>query len=119
LSEEVKMVYFKEKLNDARRRERSGWIMFVVGVFVAAIGFAFIPFIGQTSGILIGIGGVLLAIVGIIESFYFRLQHFKLMEQLEKMAIKTTCPKCGKEIPKGNFMFCPFCGASLERKPET
>jgi hypothetical protein len=23
------------------------------------------------------------------------------------------CPTCGKEIPKGNFVFCPFCGNSL------
>ncbi len=27
-----------------------------------------------------------------------------------------TCPKCGKQIPEGNCVFCPFCGTSLERK---
>ena len=26
------------------------------------------------------------------------------------------CHKCKKEIPKGNYMFCPFCGTTLERK---
>ena len=24
------------------------------------------------------------------------------------------CPNCGKEIPQGDFGFCPFCGTSLK-----
>jgi hypothetical protein len=24
-----------------------------------------------------------------------------------------TCPKCSKQIPAGNYTFCPFCGAAL------
>jgi uncharacterized protein YbjQ (UPF0145 family) len=24
------------------------------------------------------------------------------------------CPNCNKELPKGNLMFCPFCGNSLK-----
>jgi rRNA maturation endonuclease Nob1 len=26
-----------------------------------------------------------------------------------------TCHRCGKEIPKGNYAFCPSCGTALER----
>ena len=34
------------------------------------------------------------------------------IEQLSKSVGK--CPDCGKEIPQGNFTFCPFCGKSLK-----
>jgi class 3 adenylate cyclase len=29
----------------------------------------------------------------------------------------TTCPSCGKELPPGDFPFCPFCAAPLETAP--
>jgi signal peptidase I len=28
----------------------------------------------------------------------------------------SSCSKCGKQLPKGDLKFCPFCGASLEQK---
>ena len=33
------------------------------------------------------------------------------IEKLESEEKK--CPKCGKEMPQGNFDFCPFCGKPL------
>ena len=29
----------------------------------------------------------------------------------------TTCPNCGKELPPGEFPFCPFCAAPLAEEP--
>jgi class 3 adenylate cyclase/tetratricopeptide (TPR) repeat protein len=29
----------------------------------------------------------------------------------------TTCPSCGKELPPGDFPFCPFCTAPLSEQP--
>ena len=115
MSEEAKLVYLQEKLDEAKKRERSGWWAFIIGLIFAVFGYVFIDF-QPTGGILLIICGVVLVAVGIVESWYLGFyQKTKLMEQLEKMAIKTPiCPKCGKEIPKGNFKFCPFCGASLE-----
>ena len=34
--------------------------------------------------------------------------------QLEKLKSIDKCPNCGKEIPQGNYTFCPFCGNSLK-----
>lgn len=114
LSEEARLVYLQEKIKDAKRHERSGWIAFIVGVIFAVIGFGFSDLIGL-GGTLIGVAGIILAIVGVFESFYFLYQYNKSMKELEKMAIPTPkCPKCGKELPKGDFTFCPFCGASLK-----
>jgi hypothetical protein len=33
------------------------------------------------------------------------------MEQLSNGMRK--CPNCGKQVPQGNFGFCPYCGTSL------
>jgi class 3 adenylate cyclase len=30
-----------------------------------------------------------------------------------------TCPVCGKELPAGDFPFCPFCTAGLTEAPPT
>ena len=32
----------------------------------------------------------------------------------QRMSGVNKCSQCGKELPKGNFMFCPFCGNSLK-----
>jgi rRNA maturation endonuclease Nob1 len=41
----------------------------------------------------------------------------ELMSELENMGTKvSTCPNCQKQLPKGNFEFCPFCGTSLKPK---
>ncbi len=29
---------------------------------------------------------------------------------------RESCPKCGKQIQKGEYAFCPYCGASIEKK---
>jgi uncharacterized protein CbrC (UPF0167 family) len=34
--------------------------------------------------------------------------------QLEKLKSIYKCTNCGKEIPKGDFSFCPSCGTSLK-----
>lgn len=37
--------------------------------------------------------------------------------ELTKIPIEiSSCPKCGRQLPKGDLKFCPFCGASLEQK---
>jgi len=28
-------------------------------------------------------------------------------------ADRQTCPKCNKELPSGNYTYCPHCGSSL------
>lgn len=58
----------------------------------------------------------------IIRTFYaVKKIEQKLGLKPEKTAIVTSetsfvrCKYCGKDIPKGNFTFCPFCGNSLSQ----
>jgi len=37
-------------------------------------------------------------------------------ESKENAEQDRNCPKCRKQIPEGNCSYCPFCGASLEKK---
>jgi rubrerythrin len=40
----------------------------------------------------------------------------KTNESSEATGQDYTCAKCGKQIPEGNCLFCPFCGTSLKKK---
>ena len=116
MSEEAKLVYLKEKLDEAKKNERSGSWSFIIGLVVAAFGYAILELQPSWLALVLIMCGVGLVVIGIIDSFYLGLrQKIKLMEQLERMAIKTPiCPKCGKVMPKGNFEFCPFCGTRIK-----
>ncbi len=64
-------------------------------------------------GILLSIGGssviIFLLVYGIYLSVHYSRQYDNLMKELEKMAtFNPPCPNCGKELPNGNFEFCPF-----------
>jgi len=110
LSEQAELIYLQEKLKDARSYETIGAVMIFLGILVVGLG-CFL------SNSVLLIFGVVVISIGVAYSGYYGFQRFKLMEQLKKMSTLTsTCPKCGKEMPKGNFTFCPFCGSSLERK---
>jgi hypothetical protein len=118
LSEQAKLVYLQERIRDTKRRERGGLASFVIGVILAAVGFGLNDprFLGL-GGTLMGIGGVILAVIGSIEWLYYMYQYNRYMEDLKKMTVTIPkCPKCGRELPQGNFAFCPFCGVSLEGK---
>ena len=115
MSEQAKLAYLQEKIKDAKGHERGGMIVFVIGVFVTAIGFGLNPLIGSNAGIPMEVGGLILAVIGSFRWFYYGYQNNKLMEQLRTLAnVMPTCPNCGKAIPQGNYAFCPFCGTSLK-----
>ena len=115
MSEEAKLAYLQEKIKEAKRGERSGTILSVVGIFAVAIGFGLIPHIGAIAGTFIGVGGLIAIITGVFEWFYCSRQYLKLMEQFKALAnVMPTCSKCGKQIPQGTYAFCPFCGTSLK-----
>ena len=64
--------------------------------------------------------GVVPFVMCIAIGTYYGNQKHELMEELERMAIDyPKCPKCGQEILKGDFKFCPFCSASLKDNSES
>lgn len=56
--------------------------------------------------------------ISMFVDYYYDNKKMQLMQQLEQMAFKSKCPKCGQVVPKGNFAFCPFCGTSLKPNSE-
>jgi hypothetical protein len=119
LSEEAKLAYIQERMKETKGNERIASVASMFGMILALVGFMFSDsrFLG-TCGIWIGVLGIILAIIEGISYVGNSYQYSKLMQELKAMAKATpTCPKCGKEIPKGSFAFCPFCGSSLTPPP--
>jgi len=81
LSEEAKLAYLREKINEAKR---TGWIynvLFIVGL----VGFV-IGFIGWAFDLIIM--GVALFVVSSVMGFYSNKRKNDLIEQLRKMGYK-------------------------------
>lgn len=114
MSEEAKLAYLQEQLKEVRRNERFAEIGFFIGIFVAMFGLIPNPF--GRNWTIYGIIGIFIAGGGLVSSIYMYRQHLFLMKQLGRLAIvNPKCPQCGKELPKGNYAFCPFCGKSLTK----
>ncbi|MCW4009955.1 MAG: zinc ribbon domain-containing protein [Candidatus Bathyarchaeota archaeon] len=119
MSEEAKLAYLQEKINDVKRNERTGALGIVMGGVFVGVGIVFnalgggVNFLAAISLIAVGI---FLCTFGIYAAEHYAGQYKNLIIELEKLATSVPkCPKCGKELPKGTFEFCPFCGASLKR----
>lgn len=50
-----------------------------------------------------------------LESRVEILENKLARELLDTIVRIPPCPKCGKQIPQGNYAFCPFCGTALEK----
>ena len=116
MSEEAKLAYLQEKIKDVKRNEKMGALGIVMGGAFVGIGIVFNG-LGDIVNFLVGISivlGIFFFVFGIYVSGHYASQYKNLMKELESMTVSfPKCPKCGKELPKGNFAFCPFCGASL------
>jgi ribosomal protein L37AE/L43A len=58
--------------------------------------------------------GIFFVVFGIYASARYAGEYEKTMKELKKVAIPTfTCPKCGRQLPEGEYAFCPFCGSPI------
>jgi len=118
MSEQAKVAFLQEQIKDARGHARNGFIICLVGAVVASSGFASYAngmFGGGFALLVLGIVGVAAAIVGLSLGTYNEIKRIRWMNALGKIAFPIPkCPKCGKEFPRGNLEFCPFCGNSLK-----
>lgn len=110
MSEEAKIAYLREKIAYARGQSRAGTALSFIGLFLAVISYGWL---GDFNLTILGLGGV---VVGACLGLYFDVQKARLLDQLKQMGSTLKCPDCGKQIPQGNFAFCPFCGANLTSK---
>lgn len=112
MSEQARVAYLEERIRDAKREERTGTIVLFFGVILAGFGFS----VGSNFGLdgtWAEILGILVAAIGFYSLLYSQYKYVRLMQELGGMGSPNLkCPRCGKELPKGNYAFCPFCGAS-------
>jgi len=114
LSEAARIALLQEMMKDAKRNERGGLLACLVGVVVSVAGFSTIPLV--RNSLELGVVGLVIGAVGFIVYLHYARLYSKFVGQLAKIAFKsaTPCPQCGKELPEGEFDFCPHCGSSLK-----
>ena len=81
LSEETRVADLQEKMRNAKRKERGGWVIFIIGLILVALGFVVAGQFETSVGI-IGFGAVFSA-VGIVQAIYFTKQYSKLLDELK------------------------------------
>jgi uncharacterized paraquat-inducible protein A len=120
LSEAAKIALLQEVMREAKRNERAGFVVCIIGVIVAVAGFytnSLASTLGwATNAFELGIIGIVVAAIGFVVYLYYSQVYLRFVGQLASMTSKsaTLCPKCGKALPEGEFAYCPFCGAQLK-----
>ena len=117
MSEAAKIALLQEVMKEAKRNERAGFIVCIIGVIVAVAGFytnSWTP--APQNAFNLGVIGVVVAAIGFVVYLYYSRVYLRFVGQLASMTSKRAllCPKCGKALPEGEFAYCPFCGSSLK-----
>lgn len=114
MSESAKIALLQEVMREAKRNERSGLALCIIGVVLAVAGFSTAQWVGNAFNL--GVIGIAVAAIGFIIYLYYARVYLRFVGQLASMISKSAspCPKCGKPLPEGDFDFCPFCGTRLE-----
>jgi hypothetical protein len=113
LSEAAKIALLQEVMREAKRNERGGLLICIVGVVLAVAGFSTISLV--PNGYNLGVLGIVIAALGFVVYLYYARVYLRFVGQLASMTSKSAipCPHCGKPLPEGEFAFCPFCGSPL------
>ena len=114
LSEAAKIALLQEVMREAKRNERGGFVVCIVGIIVSVAGFSTTS--KAWNGFNLGILGIAVAAIGFIVYLYYARVYLRFVGQLASMVTKSSvpCPHCGKPLPEGEFAFCPYCGSQLK-----
>ena len=112
MSEQAKLALLIVKLNDIRKTRRNLAIsVIVIAVMLGVVG----NLVGVDFLVLMTIA-VGLMVVGLFTDSQYAKQEATIRWEIQQMAtLIPKCSSCGKEVPQGNFEFCPFCGNQLKR----
>lgn len=105
----------REKIKEAQIDQTRFIIMVFVGVglvllgsfWPVGIGPSDLPFVLRIYGLLFIVLG------GLVALYYQNLRGFLKQEIKDLLGLVSKCPKCGKEIPQGDLVVCPFCNSPL------
>ncbi len=114
MSDTARIALLQEVIREAKRNERAGFVVCIVGIIVAVAGFSTISLAGNSFSL--GIIGIVIAALGFVVYLYYSRVYMRFMGQLASLASKSAspCPRCGKALPEGEFDFCPYCGSPLK-----
>ncbi|UCG44824.1 MAG: hypothetical protein JSV58_05370 [Candidatus Bathyarchaeota archaeon] len=111
MSNEAKIALLQLRIREANRDK---WIAYVLGC-ASLLPIALLYQSYDVPYEMVFLIGLPFFIGGIGTGQYYRYQKHRLMKKLERMTKGyTECPKCRKEIPSGDYKYCPLCSASLE-----
>jgi len=116
MSEQARAAYLQEQMNKLKRKmNQLPLIVYVAmvlsGSCLVAGGYFGHPWLIWT----LLIWGLFMS-WGVSSARQAKKQYNELLEQMKGVTFATiTCSNCQKEIPIGNFEFCPFCGNSLKK----
>jgi len=101
-------------MREAKRNERGGFVICLIGVVVAVAGFSTTSLAANSFNL--GILGIAVAAIGFVVYLYYSRVYLRFVSQLASMAVKSAapCPKCGKALPQEEISFCPYCGTQLK-----
>lgn len=114
MSEAARIALLQEVMRDAKRNERGGLIACIIGVIVSVTGFSTTSLAENAFNL--GVVGIVIAAIGFVVYLYYARVYLRFVGQLASMASKSAlpCSHCGKALPEGEFVFCPFCGSPLK-----
>jgi uncharacterized membrane protein len=123
LSEQANIAYLQERIKEATRLRTLGFIFFALGAIFCAI--SVVLYVVSSSvnapmqySLVAAALSVGVAVIGIFFVVYENGKKERLMKELESLGHGSPiCPRCGKQIPEGNYTFCPFCGSPLTPPP--
>jgi hypothetical protein len=114
--EEAKLSYLKEKLDNIQRKQKYVALVLLILPF-------FVFLIWDVVTETFDLGMLFIAVIAggtfsTIVSRYFGERAERLARQIERMGFRTKCLNCNKEIPRGDFKFCPYCGTALTQSAQ-
>jgi hypothetical protein len=103
LSEAARIALLQEMMRDAKRNERGGLLVCLVGVVVSVAGFSTIPYAGNSLNL--GIVGLLVAALGFTVYLHYARLYSRFVGQLAKIALRVRCRvhNAGRFFQKANL----------------
>ncbi len=116
LAEQETIASIEERIRQEQNLAKNMAIAAIISIIFTAVGFGvnLTPYGGVVGQFGFGYIGMIGFFLCYAVEYNANQRRKKLIKKLADMTVKvSTCVKCGKQIPKGNFTFCPFCGSAL------
>ena len=113
-TKQTKLANIKERIEKARNNSLGGVYLNIMAAAVISAGIVLSSYTGFSYLVFCAFTGAVFAAIGLYSVAKCGKEYSSLIKEIEEMTIQTPkCNDCGKELPQGDFEFCPYCGKSL------